>query len=253
MGPITGGVRRPVVPTILFAFAAALLAAPVANAAPHLPRGASAPPKLPPGVVPASVAPVAAAAKQRRTHSASLVAPSLASASGTGNLFWATVNICDTRKSPNALGVRVSLPGNGTDEKLFARFTAQWWSGADQKWLGVDGAGTSRWVYAGTADYKARQTGWTFRFNQPPEGSTFVMRGVVEVKWRNLERPHVSRRGRHAHGSRKRAHRRAHKRAHHRRAHWSTVRERTLLTKTGFEDVQGGDPAGTSKAMCLIW
>jgi hypothetical protein len=182
-------------------------------------------------------------AKQRRSHAASLAAPGLASASA-GNIFWATVNICDTQKSPNALGVRVSMPGNGTDEKLFARFTAQWWSGDEQKWLSVQGSGTSRWVYAGTADYKARQTGWTFRFNEPPEGTTFVMRGVVEVKWRNLERPHVSRRGRHARGSRKRA---------HRRAHWSTVRERTLLTKTGYEDVRGGDPVGTSKAMCLIW
>jgi hypothetical protein len=31
------------------------------------------------------------------------------------------------------------------------------------------------------------------------------------------------------------------------------VRERTLLTKTGIRGVQGGDPAGLSKAMCLIW
>jgi hypothetical protein len=240
VGPITVGVRRPAVPTTLIACAAALLAAPVANAAPHLPRGADAPPKLPAGVVPAEKPPIAATAGQRGTHAASLAAPGLASASGNGNLFWATVNICDTHKSPNALGVRVSLPGNGSDEKMFARFTAQWWSGAEQKWLGVDGAGTSRWVYAGTADYKARQTGWTFRFNEPPEGTTFVMRGVVEVSWRNLHKAHGSRRGR-AHGSRRR------------RAHWSTVRERTLLTETGFEDVQGGDPVGTSKAMCLIW
>ena len=33
----------------------------------------------------------------------------------------------------------------------------------------------------------------------------------------------------------------------------AVVRERTLLTKTGMKGVQGGDPAGLSKAMCLIW
>jgi hypothetical protein len=31
------------------------------------------------------------------------------------------------------------------------------------------------------------------------------------------------------------------------------VRERTLLTETGMKGVQGGDPPGLSKAMCLIW
>jgi hypothetical protein len=33
----------------------------------------------------------------------------------------------------------------------------------------------------------------------------------------------------------------------------AVVRERTLLTKTGMKGVEGGDPAGLSKAMCLIW
>jgi hypothetical protein len=35
--------------------------------------------------------------------------------------------------------------------------------------------------------------------------------------------------------------------------HAAVVRTRTLLTKTGMKGVQGGDPAGLSKAMCLIW
>ena len=33
----------------------------------------------------------------------------------------------------------------------------------------------------------------------------------------------------------------------------AVVQQRTLLTKTGMKGVQGGDPAGLSKAMCLIW
>ena len=36
----------------------------------------------------------------------------------------------------------------------------------------------------GNADMASRQAGWTFRFVQPPEGTTYVMRGVVELQWR---------------------------------------------------------------------
>ena len=160
--------------------------------------------------------------------------------------FWATVNVCDTEKSPNALGIRTSVPGNGSNERIFARYTAQWWSGAQQKWLTVHGSGRTTWVPVGSADMSSRQAGWTFRFVQPPTGTTYVMRGIVELQWRDLvkrarkaHRGHAARRP----GTLRRKARRAQR----------VVRERTLLTKTGMKGVQGGDPAGLSKAMCLIW
>jgi hypothetical protein len=166
---------------------------------------------------------------------------------GTARPFWATVNICDTERSPNALGVRTSVPGNGSNERIHARYTAQWWSSADQEWKTVGGAGVTDWVRLGDADMTARQAGWTFRFVQPPEGTTYVMRGVVELQWRDQVRAarkaRKGRRGRKAHRSR-----RARK-----SQRVAVVRERTLLTKTGMKGVQGGDPAGLSKAMCLIW
>ena len=149
--------------------------------------------------------------------------------------FWATVNICDTTRSPNALGVRTSVPGNGSDERIWARYTAQWWSSAAQEWKTVGGSGVTDWIFVGTADMSARQAGWTFRFVQPPAGTTYVMRGVVEYEWR--DEVNSARRSRKA--------RRAQRVA--------VVRQRTLLTETGMQGVQGGDPAGTSKAMCLIW
>jgi hypothetical protein len=73
---------------------------------------------------------------------------------------------------------------------------------------------------------------------QPPSGSTYVMRGVVEFEWRDEV------------GSARRARR---SRKAHRAQRVAVVRQRTLLTETGMQGVQGGDPAGTSKAMCLIW
>jgi len=172
-----------------------------------------------------------------------------------GRPFWATVNICDTQKSPNALGVRASVPGNGSRQRIFARYTAQWWSGAKQEWLKVGGSGATNWIFVGDADMSSRQAGWTFHFVQPPEGKTYVMRGVVQFQWRG--RPRVARKHQKAQLSRGRRHRKAHssrgRRRQPRKARTAVVRERTLLTKTGVKHVQGGDPAGLSKAMCLIW
>ena len=158
--------------------------------------------------------------------------------------FWATVNICDTEKSPNALGVRTSVPGNGSNERIWARYTAQWWSAADQEWKTVGGSGITDWLLLGDADMTSRQAGWTFRFVQPPTGTTYVMRGIVELEWR--DRIQVARKLRKA-----RRHRKVRRARRAQRA--AVVRQRTLLTETGMKGVQGGDPAGLSKAMCLIW
>jgi hypothetical protein len=238
-------VRRLAAPTVLLACAASLVAAGTANAELRLPAGADRAPELPPGVVVAELPPVNSAHGQRAggpVLSTARAATRRAVIEDGERPFWATVNICDTAGSPNALGVRTSVPGNGSSERIWARFTAQWWSGADQEWKTVGGSGITDWNYVGTADMSARQAGWTFRFVQPPSGTTYVMRGVVQVQWRD------------AASTARNARRPGTLRKRHRKAHRSSVlRERTLLTETGMQDVQGGDPAGTSKAMCLIW
>lgn len=166
--------------------------------------------------------------------------------------FWATVNICDTTKSPNALGVRTSVPGNGSKQRIYARYTAQWWSAADQEWLTVGGSGITDWVRIGTAEMTTRQAGWTFRFVEPPTGTTYVMRGVVELQWRRAlteARRNRARKRQRLH----RAHRSSKRRGARRAQRVEVVRKRTLVTKTGMRGVEGGDPTGLSKAMCLIW
>jgi hypothetical protein len=233
-------VRRLAAPTVLLACAASLLAAGPANAKLRLPAGADRAPELPPGVVVAELPPVNSAHGQRAggpVLSTARAATRRAVIEDAERPFWATVNICDTSDSPNALGIRTSVPGNGSSERIWARFTAQWWSAAAKQWKTVGGSGVTDWNYVGTADMSARQAGWTFRFVQPPAGATYVMRGVVELEWRDDVQA-----GR---ASRSRKARRAQRVA--------VVRERTLLTETGMQGVQGGDPAGTSKAMCLIW
>jgi hypothetical protein len=217
----------------------------VAAAPPKLPPGAGAPPDLPPGVVVAENPKLSADVGQGGGDAVAAAArsDSRRSEDREGKRpFWATVNVCDTKDSPNALGVRTSVPGNGTNQRIWARYTAQWWSGARQKWLTVDGSGVTDWILLGTADMSSRQAGWTFRFVQPAAGTTYVMRGVVELQWRDPTR-----------ATRRLRTRRAHTRRARRAQRAAVVRERSLLTKTGMKHVQGGDPAGLSKAMCLIW
>jgi hypothetical protein len=245
-------VPRLAAPTVLIACAASLLAASPA-AALDLPAGADAAPQLPPGAVVAEnpsltadtgqgggdLMVAAARSKSERSDAEEKTRP-----------FWATVNICDTPKAPNALGVRTSVPGNGSNERIYARYTAQWWSGAQQKWLTVAGSGVTDWVLLGSADMSSRQAGWTFRFVQPPAGTTYVMRGVVELQWRDrVPAGRKARRGKRL----RRAHRSAARRRQAPRSRVAVVRKRTLLTETGVKGAQGGDPLGLSKAMCLIW
>jgi hypothetical protein len=46
--------------------------------------------------------------------------------------LWATVNICDTANNPDSMGIRASMPGNATDQRMWMRFTAEYWSRARQ-------------------------------------------------------------------------------------------------------------------------
>jgi hypothetical protein len=168
----------------------------------------------------------------------------IAAASDTPRL-WATVNICDTAGSPDSMGVRASMPGNDKGRRMYMRFTAQYWSRSRQDWASVAGTGVSPWVFAGLARYERRQAGWTFQFATPPPGVTFTMRALVEFEWR-MSRERVARRGRS-----KRKHSFDLKRR--RASQAKVVRSVTMTTETGIDGVHGGDPAGTSKAMCLIY
>ena len=149
-------------------------------------------------------------------------------AAAAKRLLWATVNICDTFASPDAMGVRASMPGNGTGQRMYMRFSAQWYSGLRGQWLPVPG-GKSPWVHVGSARSRARQAGWSFDFQTLSYGRAYILRGTVEYQWRSLRRAKGVKRSR-----------------------YRVARKRTLLTTTGVKGVHGGDPKGTSKAMCAV-
>jgi hypothetical protein len=159
-----------------------------------------------------------------------------AHASARRNALWATVNVCDTFESPDAMGLRASMPGNGTDQRMYMRFSAQWYSGLHEAWLPVPN-GRSPWVFVGSARYSARQGGWNFDFVTPSYGRAYILRGSVEYQWRSVRREKGIKKG---------------IKTRVKRAGYRVARERSALTVTGVKNVRGGDPKGTSKAMCAV-
>jgi hypothetical protein len=165
---------------------------------------------------------------QQDSPAGPLMRPGTAQIAARRDLLWATVNICDSDKFPDAMGIRASMPGNGRRQRMYMRFSSQWWSGLRQQWLDVH-HGRSPWVYAGSARYLARQAGYTFQFLTPPAGRAYILRGTVEFQWRTRR-----------------------KRKGARKARWTIARRRVLLTSTRAKGVDGASPKETAKAMCAI-
>lgn len=97
--------------------------------------------------------------------------------------LWATVNICDTPKNPNAIGIRASMPGTGETGQMSLRYRVQYYIPANDSWQWVQNGGDSGWVALGSAFAGARQAGYTFAF-VPPATGVYTMRGVVDYQWR---------------------------------------------------------------------
>ena len=147
-----------------------------------------------------------------------LALPAAAEAGG-GSHLWATVNVCDTEKSPDAIGIRARMPGDGTRRRMFMRFRTQFYSDQDFSWKYVSSGGRSPWVEVGSAIFAYKETGYEFTFDPPAAGSTFLLRGVVEFQWRSKG--------------------------------GKVVRRTRKFTEKGHR-TKGADPRGYSEARCRI-
>ena len=103
--------------------------------------------------------------------------------------LWATVNVCDTERNPDTLGIRASMPGSGRKgETMWMRFRVQYFDEAEQMWHNFTVGGTdSGYVRVGHARHKARQSGYLFPFS-PEVGDRYRLRGAVEFQWRRRGR-----------------------------------------------------------------
>jgi hypothetical protein len=135
-------------------------------------------------------------------------------------LVWSTINVCDTPGQPDTLGLRASMPGSRKrGERMFMRFQAQFYDAAEGMWHNMLEGGDSGWLDVGSARYRVRQSGWLFRFDPPPEGTTELLRGAVTFEWR-----------------------RGHK----------VVRRTRKRTSAGHRSAAGADPKGFSAARCKL-
>jgi hypothetical protein len=96
--------------------------------------------------------------------------------------LWSTINICDTERHPDQLGIRARMPGNGKEQHMWMRFFAQYMKNG--AWVPVKEGGRSKWRRAGLAIYKYQELGWTFEFNKLAPGEGYTMRGLVKFEWR---------------------------------------------------------------------
>jgi hypothetical protein len=89
---------------------------------------------------------------------------------------WANINICNS----DELGARAQLAGDGSTDEMQVRFSAQWLS--PDGWAALPGQSTSPWQDAGSAEFTWQQAGWTFELEVPPNGQTYQLRAVAEMK-----------------------------------------------------------------------
>ena len=147
----------------------------------------------------------------------SLAAPAVARA-GASDL-WATVNVCDTPRNPDRLGLRGSMPGNGLKGEMFMRFRVQYFNRKKQRWRTVsDTDADSGYLSAGSSRFKVRQTGATFHL-APPQGGSWTLRGMVDYEWRLKGR---------------------------------VTKRAKRFTEEGRKSVSGADPPGFSASECEI-
>jgi hypothetical protein len=139
-----------------------------------------------------------------------LLAAVLAAAAGP----WATVNVCDTAKHPDAIGIRASMPGFPKHARLAMRFRVQYRT--DSGWADVQGA-DSGWRDLGVARGYAVESGWSFTFAHSANAVT--LRGMVRFRTR---RPGAA------------------------------PRVTELPTTAGHKSSAGADPPGYSAATCTL-
>ena len=143
-----------------------------------------------------------------------VLTPSVASGRQSPPTPWATVNLCDTLKRPDTIGIRAAMPGTPRGTRMAMRFRVQYKS--DDGWHDVKGA-SSGWQPAGVAGGLPAESGWSFSFAHPR--SPVVLRGMVRLRWRK--------------GA-------------------TVVRQAELPTEAGHRSSAGADPASYSTATCTL-
>jgi hypothetical protein len=132
--------------------------------------------------------------------------------------LWATIDVCNSPKQPNTVGIRGSMPGDGKPaDKLYMSFALEYRDAVNQ-WAPLPSS-NSGWVLVGAGSSASRQSGWSFTLKPPHPRGKFVLRGMVGFRWMRAGHPFA-----HA----------------------------TLATTGGRRALVGAEPAGYSAAKCAL-
>ncbi|MDQ3587773.1 MAG: hypothetical protein M3350_11100 [Actinomycetota bacterium] len=168
-----------------------------------------------------------------------LAVPASAGAAPSKDL-WATVNACDSPTFPDRVGIRASMPGDGTGKRMYARFRLQYYSAMRDGWQPVTGGRSPKFLLGSAR--RDRQGGYTFQVNPPAPGGSFLVRGVANLEWQKkayrIKRVRVKR-GSTTVVRRKRVFR-----------GWVVAKRSRQITRAGVTGVKGGD--GVSLASCTV-
>jgi len=135
-------------------------------------------------------------------------------------VLWATVDVCDPHDQTDTIGIRGSMPGDGsTGETMFMRFRVQYRDATTGQWLDISAHADSGYVNVGSARYRVREAGRSFVFLPGPHTPAYRLRGVVIFQWR--------------HGT-------------------TVVRSATRDTQAGHVSAAGADPKNYSASTCVI-
>ncbi len=129
--------------------------------------------------------------------------------------LWATVNICDTRRFPNTLGVRGQIPAPGFRSSMSLEIQVNYYSRSKHRFVASPSRHARTIVSLPPSSTSLLQGGWMFPFAR----HTGRLDATVEFVWRRSGR---------------------------------LLGETARMTTTGHRDADFGDPPHFSAAQCRI-
>lgn len=78
--------------------------------------------------------------------------------------LWATVNICNSPRYPDALGVRAQMPTLGFTSTLSMVVQTEYWSNTDKRFVAISGTTAVKTLSLGTVATGLQQAGEVFPF-----------------------------------------------------------------------------------------
>ncbi len=97
--------------------------------------------------------------------------------------LWATVDLCNPADQRDTIGIRGSMPGDGSSgDSMYMRFQLQYMS-SHGSWLSLARGGNSGFVAVGVAK-ATRQAGTSFQLMPVKGKPAYLLRGFVTFQWR---------------------------------------------------------------------